>query len=285
MKKFSIKQLEKKANEIRQDIIKMLLEAGSGHSAGPLGMADIFTALYFHALRHDPKKPNDPKRDRVFLSNGHICPVWYATLAHAGYLPRKEMLTTLRKLGSRLQGHPHRGSLPPILNPSGPLGQGLSQAVGYALAAQMDGNLSFETYCLMSDGEHDEGQTWEAYQFAAKNKVHNITAIIDRNSIQIDGMTEDVMPLEPFKAKIESFGWHAIEIDGHNMEEIIDACAAAKAVYEKPVAIIAHTIPGKGVDFMEFKYEWHGKPPNKDEARSALRELRSLGGKIKGEHE
>ncbi|MDO8435171.1 MAG: transketolase [bacterium] len=284
MKKFSVKQLEKKANEIRQDLITMLLEAGSGHSAGPLGMADVFTALYFHILNHDPKKLNDPKRDRVFLSNGHICPIWYTTLAHAGYLPRKEMLTTLRKLGSRLQGHPHRGSLPPIINPSGPLGQGLSQAVGYALAAQMDG-AKFETYCLMSDGEHDEGQTWEAYQFAGKNRIHNITAIIDRNNIQIDGMTEDIMPLEPFRAKIDAFGWHVIEIDGHNMEEIIDACAAAKAVYEKPVAIVAHTIPGKGVDFMEFKYEWHGKPPNKNEAREALCELRSLGGKIRGEHE
>jgi len=266
--------LEKKANEIRQDIIRMLAEAGSGHSAGPLGMADIFTALYFHVLNHDPKRPDDPNRDRVFLSNGHICPVWYATLAHAGYLPRAEALGTLRKLGSRLQGHPHRGSLAPILNPSGPLGQGISQAVGCALAAQMDGK-KFEIFCLMSDGEQDEGQTWEAYLFAAKYKLHNLTAIIDRNNIQIDGNTEDIMPLEPFADKLRAFGWHVMEIDGHNLEQIVDACEQAKAVYEKPVAIIAHTIPGKGVSFMEFKYEWHGKPPTKDEAAAALKELQT----------
>lgn len=284
MRCLSISQLEKKANLIRQDLIKMLLEAGSGHSAGPLGMADIFTALYFHILNHDPKRPDDPKRDRVFLSNGHIAPIWYVTLAHAGYLPRAEMLTTLRKLGSRLQGHPHHKALPPIENPSGPLGQGLSQAVGYALAAQMDG-ASFETFCLLSDGEHDEGQIWEAYMFAGKNKLHNFTAIIDRNNIQIDGLTENIMPLESMRAKLEAFNWHVLEIDGHNMQEIIDACAQARAVFEKPVAIIAHTIPGKGVDFMEFKYEWHGKPPNMEEARKALHELRTLGGKICSEHE
>ena len=254
--------LEKKAGTIRQDIIRMLVAAGSGHTAGPLGMTDIFTVLYFHILNRD---------DRVFLSNGHICPVWYATLAHAGYLPRAELLT-LRKLGSRLQGHPHRGSLAPILNPSGPLGQGISQAVGCAIAAQMDGK-TFETFCLMSDGEQDEGQPWEAYMLAAKYKLHNLTIIIDRNNIQIDGVTETVMPLEPFADKLRAFGWYVIDIDGHNMGEIVAACDAARVVYEKPVAIIAHTVPGKGVSFMEFKYEWHGKPPTKEEAVAALKEL------------
>ncbi len=281
----TIAQLERKANAIRQDLIRMLLQARSGHSAGPLGMADIFTALYFGGvLRHDPKKPNDPNRDRLFLSNGHICPVWYTTLAHAGYLPRSEMLKTLRKLGSRLQGHPHKRSLPPIENPSGPLGQGLSQAVGYTYAARMDGK-RFQVYCVMSDGEHDEGQTWEAVMFAGKHKLANLTAIMDRNNIQIDGNTEDIMPLEPLRAKYEAFNWHVIEIDGHDMGAIIRACSEAKAIVEKPVMILAHTIPGKGVDFMEFQYEWHGKPPNTEEAKEALHQLRTLGGKIRGEHE
>jgi len=280
-----IEGLEEIANDVRKDVIRMLLAAGSGHSAGPLGMADVFTALYFGGvLRHDPKQPDDPERDRLFLSNGHICPVWYTTLAHAGYLPRQEMLKTLRKLGSRLQGHPHRKSLPPIENPSGPLGQGLSQAVGYAYAARMDGK-KFQVFCAMSDGEHDEGQTWEAVMFAGKHKLDNLTAIIDRNNIQIDGMTEDIMPLEPLRAKYEAFNWHVIDIDGNNIQQVLDACGQARAIYEKPVAIIAHTVPGKGVDFMEFQYEWHGKPPNADEAKRALHQLRTLGGKIRGEHE
>jgi len=281
----TIAQLERKANAIRQDIIRMLLAAGSGHSAGPLGMADIFTALYFGGvLRHDPKHPDDPERDRLFLSNGHICPVWYATLAHAGYLPRAEMLKSLRKMGSRLQGHPHRKSLPPIENPSGPLGQGLSQAVGYAYAARMD-RRAFQVFCVMSDGEHDEGQTWEAALFAGKHRLASITAIMDRNNIQIDGNTEDIMPLEPLRAKYEAFNWHVLEIDGNNIEEVVDACNRAKAITEKPVMILAHTIPGKGVDFMEFQYEWHGKPPNTEEATRALAQLRTLGGRIHGEQE
>ena len=279
----SIKQLKRKANEIRQDIVKMLLKASSGHSAGPLGMADIFTALYFSVLQHNPKKPLWEDRDRVILSNGHICPVLYATLAHADYFPKKE-LGTLRKLGTRLQGHPHRGSLPGIENTSGPLGQGLSQAIGMAIAAKMD-KKKHVVYCLMSDGEHDEGQTWEAIMLAGKLHLDNLTCMMDRNNIQIDGMTEDIMPLESLKAKYEAFNWHVLEIDGHNVEAIIDACNSAKAIVEKPVMIIAHTIPGKGVDFMEFQYEWHGKPPNKDEAKLALHELRTLKGKIKSEHE
>ena len=279
----TVQELELKANTIREDIIKMLVEAGSGHSAGPLGMADVFTALYFHVLNVDQKEPNLPDRDRLVLSNGHICPVWYATLAHRGYFPVEE-LKTLRKLNTRLQGHPHYGSLPGIENTGGPLGQGLSQAIGMALTARMD-QKKYWTYCLMSDGEHDEGQTWEAALFAGKNQLGNLTAIVDRNNIQIDGFTEDVMPLEPFKEKYEAFGWHVQEIDGHNIQAIIDACGEAKAIFNKPSMILAHTIPGKGVDFMEREWSWHGKPPKPDEAKIALNELRTLQGKIQSEHE
>ena len=278
-----IKFLEQMANVIRQDIIEMLVEAKSGHSAGPLGMADVFTALYFHILNHNPKKPDWPDRDRLVLSNGHICPVQYAALSRAGYFPVEE-LKTLRKLGTRLQGHPHRGTLSGVETTSGPLGSGLSQAAGMALAARMD-KKKYRVYCLMSDGEHDTGNLWEAVLFSGKNRLSNITAIIDRNNIQIDGFTEDVMPLEPLRDKYESFGWHVLEIDGHNIEAIVDACNEAKAVYEKPTVIIAHTIPGKGVNFMEMDYNWHGKPPKPEEAKAALHQLRTLAGKIKSEHE
>lgn len=237
----------------------MLDEAGSGHSAGPLGMADIFTALYFHILKHDPKKPKWPDRDRVILSNGHICPILYATLAHAGYFPVRE-LKTLRKINSRLQGHPHRETLPGLESTSGPLGSGLSQAIGMALAARMD-QQKHRVFCLMSDGEHQEGNLWEAVMLAGKEKLQNITAIIDRNNIQIDGFTEDIMPLEPLRAKYEAFNWHVIDVDGHSFEQITSAIAEAKAIYEKPTVIIAHTIPGKGVSYMENNYVWHGMPP------------------------
>lgn len=278
------KKLDSIANQIRQDIVSMLLEAKSGHSAGPLGMADVFTALYFgDVLKHDPKNPDWEERDRVVLSNGHICPVLYATLARAGYFPVDE-LKTLRKLGTRLQGHPHRGSLPGVETSSGPLGQGLSQAVGMALAFKMDKKKN-QVFCITGDGEQDEGQIWEAAMLAAKHKLDNLTQIMDRNNIQIDGFTEDVMPLEPLKQKYEAFNWHVIDIDGHNIEQIIDALNMAKAIFEKPVLIIAHTIPGKGVDFMEFDFNWHGIPPNKEQADAALKQLRSLGGKIVGEHE
>lgn len=278
-----IKKLEAQANLIRQDIIKMLVEAGSGHSAGPLGMADVFTALYFHILNHDPRNPDWSERDRLILSNGHICPVRYAAMAHAGYFPISE-LKTLRKLGSRLQGHPHRTVLPGVETTSGPLGSGLSQATGLALAARID-NAKWRVICLMSDGEQDAGNTWEGAMLAGKEKLHNLTALIDRNNIQIDGFTENVMPLEVLRAKYEAFNWHVLEIDGHNMQEIIDTFAEAKAIFEKPTVIIAHTIPGKGVDFMEGKFEWHGKPPNKEEAKLALAELRTLQGKIRSEHQ
>jgi transketolase len=279
-----IKDLELKANEIRKDIIKMLVEAGSGHSAGPLGMADVFTALYFSgSLNLNPQDPWNDNRDRVLLSCGHICPVWYPTLAHAGYFPHAELLT-LRKINSRLQGHPHYRELPGVENTGGPLGQGLSQAIGHALAAKMN-KQNFRTYCVMSDGELEEGQNWESIMFAGKNSLQNLVAIVDRNNIQIDGFTEDIMPLEPLADKWKAFNWTVLEIDGHNMTEIVNALEKAKTIFENPTVIIAHTIPGRGVDFMENDYNWHGKPPKPDEAKIALHELRTLGGKIRSEHQ
>lgn len=278
-----IKNLYTQANQLRQDVVAMLTKAGSGHSAGSLGMADIFAALYGIILVHNPKKPLWQDRDRLILSNGHICPVQYAALARCGYFPVKE-LDTLRTFGARLQGHPHRTSLPGIETTSGPLGSGLSQGIGIALAARLD-NKKYRTYVIMSDGEHNEGNVWEAILCAGKYRLNNLTVIVDRNNIQIDGYTEDVMPLESLRDKYEAFGWNVIDIDGHNIEECITACYEAKAVYEKPTVIIAHTIPGKGVDFMERKYTWHGIPPTKEEGREALRQLRKLGGKIKSEHE
>ncbi len=276
-----IVDLEEKANKIRELIISSLLEAGSGHSAGPLGMADIFSAFYFNILNHDPKNPGWEDRDRLVLSNGHICPVRYAAMALAGYFPVEE-LKTLRKIDSRLQGHPHRTSLPGLETTSGPLGEGLSQAIGIALAARLD-KKKHRIYCIASDGEHEEGNTWEAAMFAGKERLDNLTLVIDRNNIQIDGFTEDVMPLEPLKAKYESFNWNVIEVDGNNIRSFIDAVSQARSVHEKPTVIIANTIPGKGVDFMENDYTWHGKPPNKEEADKALKELRTLGGKIRTE--
>lgn len=278
-----IKELELKANQIRQSIIEMLLEAGSGHTAGPLGMADIFVAFYFHILNHDPKNPDWAERDRLFLSNGHIAPVRYAAMAHAGYFPLEE-LKTLRKFGSRLQGHPERERLPGLETTSGPLGSGLGQAAGYAYAARIDGK-KFRTYCFMSDGEHDSGVLWEAVMFAGKNRLSNLTGLIDRNNIQIDGMTEDVMPLENLRAKYEAFNWHVLEINGHDFEEIVNAAEESKAIYEKPTIIIAHTIPGKGIPEIEFDYKWHGVPPNKEQAKRFLDGLRTLDGKIVSEHE
>ena len=281
-----IKELEEKANDIRKSIIEMLVEAGSGHTAGPLGMADIFTAFYFHILKHDPKNPLWSDRDRLVLSNGHICPVLYATMAHAGYFPLEE-LKTLRKFGSRLQGHPHREYMPWLENSSGPLGLGLSQATGMALAQRIDDKESSGQYiyAFLSDGEQECGLTWEAAMLAGKNKLHNLIAVIDRNNIQIDGFTENIMPLEPLADKWRAFNWHVIEINGHDFREIVSAVEEAKSIFEKPTVIIAHTIPGKGVDFMEKKFEWHGKPPNKEEAKIALDELRTLRGKIASEHQ
>lgn len=284
MKKLSVKELELKANLIREEIIRMLEHAGSGHSAGPLGLADIFTALYFDILKHDPKKPDWDQRDILLLSNGHCVPVRYAAMAEAGYFDKKELLT-LRQLGSRLQGHPERLRLPGLESTSGPLGCGLSQAAGMALAMRMNKDFYRWIYVVMGDGEQDEGNVWEAAMLAAKYKLNNIIAITDRNNIQIDGPTETVMPLEDLKAKWTAFGWHVIEVDGNNIEAFIDACAMARAIVEKPVMILAHTVPGKGVDFMEYDFHWHGAPPNHEQAVKALHELRTLGGKIRSEHE
>ncbi len=281
---YTIQWLERKANDIRIDIIKMLEEAGSGHSAGPLGMADIFTALYFDIMKHDCNDPDWDGRDILLLSNGHTVPVRYATMAHAGYFPKTE-LKTLRKFGSRLQGHPERIRLPGLETTSGPLGCGLSQACGIALAMRMDAVKGRYVYVMMGDGELNEGNIWEAAMLAGKEKLHNIIGVIDRNNIQIDGPTEYVMPLGDLRGKWESFGWHVLEIDGNDIEAVIDACAMARSIVEKPVMIIAYTVPGKGVDYMEGDYHWHGMPPNHEQAVEALKELRSLGGKIRSEHE
>ena len=293
-----LKDLELQANEIRQDIIKMLVEAGSGHSGGPLGMADIFAALYFKILNINPEKPDWEERDRFVLSCGHICPVMYSAMARRGFFPVEE-LKTLRKLGTRLQGHPHREALPGLETTSGPLGSGLSQASGMALVGVMDersspgGKKPWRVYCVTSDGEHQEGNTWEAIMFAANYKLGNLTVILDRNNMQIDGHTEDIMQIDPIADKYRSFNWNVIEVNGHNFQEIIDACEFAKTVYDKPTIIIAHTIPGKGVSYMENRYEWHGSPPDGmdiegapkkgEQAKEALKQLEEIEKNLKHE--
>ncbi len=266
-----IKELYLLSNNVRQSIVKMLHEAKSGHPAGAMGLADVFVALYFNVLNQDPKNPSWDGRDRFVLSNGHACPGLYATMAEAGYFPKEELMT-LRKLGSRLQGHPHRESLPGIETSSGPLGQGLSIAVGMALVAKRE-KKGWRVYCVCSDGEHNEGQIWEAALLASKFKLGNLVAIMDRNNIQIDGFTEDVLPLEPLEEKYRTFGWHVISIDGHNIHQIISACNEAKTILDKPTMIIAHTVPGKDISFMEFITEWHGKSPGDKEAITALNDL------------
>lgn len=276
----TVGQIQEKASAIRRDIITMLEHAGSGHSAGPLGLADIFAALYFNILNIRPQEPEWPDRDVFFLSNGHVTPVQYAAMAEAGYFDKEELMT-LRATGSRLQGHPERLRLPGIESTSGPLGSGLSQAAGYAYALQYIDNVKHRfVYVMMGDGELDEGNIWEAAMFAGKYKLSQLIGFVDRNNIQIDGSTEDVMPLEDLKAKWESFGWHVVEIDGHNVESIIDAASQGRAISNRPTVIIAHTIPGKGVDFMEYDYKWHGMPPNSEQAKEALQKLRTLDGKI-----
>jgi transketolase len=266
-----------KANQIREHIIKMLVKAGSGHTAGPLGMADIFTLLYFHTLRHEPKRPEWEGRDRLVLSNGHICPVLYAAMGEAGYFDLEE-LKTLRQFGSILQGHPHRDFLPALETSSGPLGSGLSQAVGMALADRADNGESTDKfiYCLMSDGEQECGQTWEAAMLAGKEGLGRLIAIMDRNNIQIDGYTEDIMPLEPLPKKYEAWNWHVIEVGGHDFKALNEAITEAQGVFSRPSMIIAHTTPGKGVKMFENKFEWHGKPPSVAEGEQALKELKKI---------
>lgn len=278
-----VQALEKKAEAVRETILSMLISAGSGHTAGPLGMADIFTAFYFHILKHDPKDPDWEERDRLILSNGHITPVRYAAMAHAGYFPIEEC-DTLRKFGTRLQGHPERTKLPGLETTSGPLGEGLSQGNGIAYAFRLDGKKN-DVYVLMGDGEQNEGNVWEAVMWAGKEKLANLTAVIDRNNIQIDGMTEDVMPLDSLKEKYEAFNWHVLEVNGHDIRAFIAAVEEAKSIYEKPVVIIAHTIPGKGIPEIEFDYRYHGYPvKGKEEAARFLKELRTASGKVTGEY-
>ena len=266
-------QLAQMVKDIRVAIVKMIAKAGSGHIGGSLGMADIFSALYFEVLNHDPKNPNWEERDRLILSNGHICPVLYATLAFSGYFPKKNLLT-YATLGSDLQGHPERERLPGVETTSGPLGSGLAQAAGIALTARVD-QKKFQTACITSDGEHDEGNHWEAVMFAAKYKLSNLTSIVDRNDIQIGGFTEDIMPISPLADKYRSFNWNVVEINGHDFDEILDAFKLANEEKTKPTVIVAHTTAGKGVSFMEGKWEWHDRVPNKKETKNALEELNS----------
>lgn len=283
-KKLSIEELELKANDIRKDIINMLEHAGSGHSASPLGLADMYAALYFDILRHDPKNPDWNERDILVTSNGHTAPVRYAAMAEAGYFDKKELIT-LRQFGTRLQGHPERERLPGLETTSGPLGCGLSEAIGIALALRLNKQPYRWVYVVMGDGELDEGNIWEAAMLAPKYKLNNIIGIVDRNNIQIDGPTESVLPLENLRAKFEAFGWYVVEINGNDIDAFIDACAMARAITEKPIMIIAYTIPGKGVDFMEYDFHWHGAPPNHEQAMIALKQIRTLNGKIKSEHQ
>lgn len=277
-KNYSLSELEQISKKLRMTVIEMLLEAQSGHSAGPIGIADIITVLYFHTLNITPSTMHDPNRDRFVLSSGHLCPVLYAALSERGFFDKKHLMK-LRKISSLLQGHPHNLTTPGIETSSGPLGQGLSQAIGMAVALQLEESVA-RVYCLSSDGDLNEGQTWEAALFAGSKRLNNLVWIIDRNNIQIDGYTEDTLPLEPLREKLEAFNFYVIEIDGHNIEEIISALNKSKAIFERPTAIIAHTIPGYGIDFMQYKFEWHGKPPSRKESQAALRQLRSLDGRI-----
>ncbi len=266
--------LEEKANNIRISVIKMLVAAKSGHPGGSLGLADLFSLLYFNTLNHDPEDPMWSERDRLILSNGHVVPVRYAAMAEAGYITHSKLLT-LRKLGSILQGHPERTKLPALETTSGPLGSGLGQASGIALGAKMD-NKRFRVYCVTSDGEHQEGNHWESVMFAAKYKLSNLTLFVDRNFIQIGGRTEDVMPLEPLREKYLSFNWNVISSDGHDFLQLSNAIAKARSEYLRPTVIICHTVPGKGVSFMEGRHEWHGKAVGEEDGKRAIKELSKI---------
>lgn len=264
--------LAQTAYQLRRSVVSMLAKAGSGHSAGPLGMAEILTALFFHSMNHRPDEPDWPERDIFMLSNGHTAPILYAAMAHAGYLPVEE-LDSLRTFGSRLQGHPERKALPGLETTSGPLGEGLSQGAGFAYTLKyLDQNPQRFVYVVMGDGELNEGNIWEAAMFAAKSQLGQLIGIVDRNFIQIDGATEDVMPLGDLAAKWRSFGWHVIEVNGHNLGALIDAIDTAKAVVDRPSVIIANTIPGKGIKEMEYDFTWHGKPPSSAQAQEWLQE-------------
>ena len=267
-----LQELKNISKKIRISIVEMLSNAGSGHTAGALGMADIFTLLFFHVMHHDPKNPKKENRDRLVLSNGHICPVLYSTMAHCGYFETKELLT-LRKFGSRLQGHPHREFLPFVETSSGPLGSGLSQAVGMAIVDKRYDNYTRKIYAIISDGELDEGNTWEAILLSAKEKLHNLIVIVDRNHIQIGGNTEEVLPLHDLKEKFKAFNMSVEEIDGHDFNEINNVLHKAHNSKTGPFVIIAKTIPSKGIKKWEYDYKWHGKAPKAEEAILAIKEL------------
>lgn len=272
-------QLEEKARELRQLVVRQVAAAGSGHVAGPLGFADVMAVLYFRILRLRPEEPDWSDRDLFVMSNGHYAPLLYAAMAMRGFLSESELMS-LRQFGSRLQGHPERVKLPGLETTSGPLGCGLSQAAGMAYHLQYLQNSERFVYCSLGDGELDEGNIWEVAMFAAKYKLGRLIAIVDRNNIQIGGDTEKVMPLNDLGEKWRSFGWQVQEIDGHNMAQIIAAVESAQAVREQPSVIIAHTVPGRGVDFMEGDYRWHGKAPNAEQAAAALAQLGLPAGKL-----
>jgi transketolase len=265
-----IKELQEKAKAVRRLIIQMLARAGSGHPGGSLSAADLITALFFAALRNNPKEPDWEGRDRFHMSKGHCCPLWYAVLAESGYFP-KEKLLTLRQLGSMLQGHPDRRT-PGVEVASGSLGQGLSVALGMSLAAKID-KKDYRVYVLLGDGETQEGNIWEAAMAASHYKCDNLCAILDYNGFQIDGSTKDIMNLEPMAAKWQAFGWHTVEISGHDMSQILAAYKEAGTIKGRPTIIIAHTTKGKGVSFMENVVDFHGRAPTKEEAIKALKEL------------
>lgn len=267
----TIRMLETKANRLRRHVIKMTFEAGSGHPGGSLSSADIVTALFFNFMRHRPEDPQWPDRDRFVLSKGHCAPVLYAALAESGYLPPEELLT-LRKISCRLQGHPCRTKTPGVEMSTGSLGQGLSIANGMALAARLD-NLDYHVYCLCGDGEMQEGQIWEAAMLAAHYRLDNVTCIVDRNGLQIDGPTEKVMSLEPLADKWKGFGWNVIHCDGNDIKDVLKALAHAKVHKGGPSVIIARTVKGKGVSFMENNVAFHGKSTSREETEKALREL------------
>jgi transketolase len=267
----STPELKAMAKKLRRHVITMITTAGSGHPGGSLSAADIIAALYFRILRYDPQNPQWPNRDRFILSKGHAAPILYAALAEGGYFPTTE-LATLRKLDSRLQGHADRKFTPGVEMSAGSLGMGLSFAVGIALAARLDSKI-YRTYTLLSDGECEEGQTWEAALSAAHFGLDNLTAIVDYNGIQLSGWTCDIMNLEPFPRKWQAFGWHTVNIDGHDFDQILSACQKAKRTKGKPTVIIAHTVKGKGVSFMENNVAFHGKAPTPEEAERALKEL------------
>ena len=271
IKKYDLDRLQEIARQSRIDVIKMLAAAKSGHPGGSLSEMEILVTLFGHIMKHDPANPSMPDRDRLVLSKGHGIPGLYAVMANLGYWPREELLT-LRSINSRFQGHPDRVRMPALEASTGSLGQGLSISIGYALASKLDGD-TYRTYCVIGDGESQEGQVWEAAMSASKFKLDNLVCILDYNKGQIDGFVKDVMPIEPIADKWRAFGWHVITVDGHDIDKLIHAFNEAKIIDDKPTFIIADTVKGKGVSFMEGLIDWHGVAPTQEEAEKALSEL------------